>query len=142
VAGKAFVDTNVFLYAFDPDAPAKRAASEGILGRGNAGGDLVVSTQVMQEFYAVATRKFARVLSAEDAGRVLETMLALEVVVVGPDLVLAGASRSRRETINFWDAVIVESALRAGCDRLLSEDLQDGREFDGLRVENPFRKGR
>jgi predicted nucleic acid-binding protein len=140
VADRAFVDTNVFLYLFDPDSPAKRAIAEELLRTGAADRGLVVSTQVMQEFYSVATGKLARAVPAEDAERALALMRTLEVVVVDPDLVQAGAARSRRDTINFWDALIVETALKYGCDRLISEDMQDGRDFDGLLVENPFRR--
>ena len=139
MAARDFVDTNVFLYLFDPDAPGKRTIAEGIVRGRTADRDLVVSTQVMQEFFSIASGKFADVLSPGEAESALAMMRTLEVVVVQPEMVQAAASRSRRDRLNFWDALIVESALVARCTRLLSEDFQNGRQFDGLRVENPFR---
>jgi predicted nucleic acid-binding protein len=53
-------------------------------------------------------------------------------------LILAAVARATSARIAFWDGLIVEAALAAGCARLLTEDLQDGRDFDGLRVVNPF----
>ena len=139
MAARDFVDTNVFLYLFDPDSPGKRTIAEGIVRGASPDRELVVSTQVMQEFYSVATGRFSHRLSPEDAEGALVMMRTLEVVVVDADLVQAAASRSRKDRLNFWDALIVETARKAGCGRLLSEDFQHGRNFEGLRVENPFR---
>lgn len=136
--GRAFLDTNLFLYLFAGDVPEKQAVVKELLREGVPEGSLVLSTQVMQEFYSVATRKFRKVLSPDDSDRALKRMMEMKVVLIVPDIVLAAVARARGDDINFWDALIVESALSAGCDRLLTEDLQEGRTFGTLRVENPF----
>lgn len=98
----------------------------------------MISTQVMQEFYAVATSRLTQPLTTAAALTVL-TRLA-RGVVIGADhtLVTAAAESSIRNQLSIWDALIVESARLAGCDRLLTEDLNDGQVIDGVTVENPF----
>jgi predicted nucleic acid-binding protein len=133
-----FLDTNVLVYLFDQDSPAKADRSREIL---TAGGN-VISTQVLQEFYNATTRKLR--LPAPDARQAMADLAkACRVVTVEVDTVLSGAHRSDRQKISLWDALIIEAALGAGCGILLSEDLQDGRRYEAvLRVENPFQEPR
>lgn len=91
----------------------------------------------MQEFFVVATRRLARPLSTSIAIEVLAG-LAKGAVATDAALVLAAAESSIRNQISLWDALIVQSAKRGGCDRLLTEDLSDGQIIDGVAVENPF----
>ncbi|MCK6682578.1 MAG: PIN domain-containing protein [Thermoanaerobaculia bacterium] len=134
--GRAFIDTNVLVYLFDRDAPEKaRTAKEVLEAEGPLG---AISTQILQEFYVIVTRKLGRPLSEEDAERALRNLAVLDVRTIDVELVLLAAVRSRRDKLAFWDSLVVETALRAGCRRLLTEDLQEGRVFGTLRVENPF----
>ena len=89
-------------------------AYELLLLQEDANETLVVSTQVMQELYAVVTRKFKRTISPEEADQALRRLVAMNVVVVVPEMILAAAVRSRQDTLNFWDALIVEAALAGG----------------------------
>jgi predicted nucleic acid-binding protein len=54
-------------------------------------------------------------------------------------LVLDAARRSHALALSFWDTLIIQAAIEGGATRLLSEDLQHGRDFDGVTVQNPFR---
>jgi len=137
---RRFLDTNVLVYLFDHGAPGKREIARELIKGHGTDADLVLSTQVLQEFYVVVTRKLAVPLQPEQAERAVRDLARLPVVPASVDLVLAAVARSRRGDLSFWDAMIVEAALRAGAAELLSEDLQDGREFEGLRVRNPFRR--
>lgn len=133
-----FVDTNVLLYAISRD-PAEldkaQIALEVLKAR-----DLAVSVQVLQEFYVQATRdtradalthrQAADMVSAYARFRVQETTLAL--------VQAAMAIRDRYE-LSYWDAAIIEAARLSGCDTVLSEDLADGQDYDGVIVLNPFR---
>jgi predicted nucleic acid-binding protein len=65
-------------------------------------------------------------------------MSDLDVVVLDVPLVVRAVARSREHRLSLWDALIVQAAHSRGCTRLLTEDLQDGRQFGALRVENPF----
>ena len=136
MSGRAFLDTNVLVYLFDRDTPAKQRRAREVLE--TEGGSAAVSTQVLQEFYVTVTRKLGQPLAEKDAEAAVRDLAALEVVPVDTPLVLAAIARSRGDRISLWDALVVESALHAGCRRLLTEDLQDGRLFGRIRVENPF----
>jgi predicted nucleic acid-binding protein len=134
---RVFVDTNVFVYAVDRKAPAKQKLARSLLLE--LGSSIVISTQVLMEFYVTTTRKLAMPLTADDAEHRVEELCELDVVAVDVPLVRAAARLSREHRLSLWDALIVESARARGCRRLLSEDLQHGREFGVVRVENPFR---
>jgi predicted nucleic acid-binding protein len=140
MASRTFLDTNVLVYLFDADSPDKQARAREILQASLERGVAVVSTQVLQEFFVTVTRKLARPLPAAEAESALRRLMELPVVQVDPDLILAAAVSARRDRISFWDALILAAASAAGCGELLSEDLQHGRSFGGMRVVNPFRE--
>jgi predicted nucleic acid-binding protein len=135
---KSFVDSNVLVYLFDQDSPDKKAAAQRIIQMEGAAGDLLLSTQVLQEFYVTVTRKLATPLKPETALDAVERFSAFSVVAVEVSLILAAIRRSQADALSFWDCLIIDAALAAGAQRLLSEDLQDGRVIDGMRIENPF----
>jgi predicted nucleic acid-binding protein len=101
---------------------------------------VALSVQVLQEFYVQATRA-GRVdaLAHEQAVALGESLLRFPVVEVTTAVMLAAFETRERYGISYWDAAIVEAARAARCDVLLSEDLGDGQDYDGVRVENPFR---
>lgn len=132
----AFLDTNVVVYAYDRDEAAKRAIARATLAAATE--TLFVSTQVLAEFYWVATRRLARPLTEAEAADVIEALAELTVIGADAELVHSAISLARERQIALWDALIVRAAQVAGCDRLLSEDLQDGAQFEHVRVENPF----
>ncbi len=135
---KAFVDTNVLVYAVDRADPARRARAREVLAIGADGG-LVVSAQVLAEFLVV-TRRLAVPVAPAVARELARTIAgAAEVIAQSSELVLAASERAEREQLSLWDAMIVQAAVDAGCDVLLTEDLQHGREHDGLVVRDPFR---
>jgi len=137
--GKSFFDTNVLVYLFAPDAPEKRSRARQILARAASDAELVVSVQVLQEFFVTVSRLALEPLSSEAAEEEIRRFCAFEVVRADEALVLAGIARTRASKISFWDALIVEAALRANCTTLYTEDLQEGCQIDGrLRVVNPF----
>jgi predicted nucleic acid-binding protein len=136
MSGKAFLDTNVLVYLFDTDFQAKQRRAREVLEA--EGSSAAVSTQVLQEFYVTVTRKLGRPMPERDAEAAVLELTGLEVVPVDGPLVLSGIARSRKDHLSLWDALVVEAALQGGCGRLLTEDLQDGRRFGSLRVENPF----
>lgn len=135
----AFVDTNVLVYAYDRDEPAKRDVAIELLEELGESDDIVLSTQVLQEFFVTVTRKLARPLAPAEALEALRAWAELPTVQVDSALVLAAAETSRIASVSFWDALILEAAICHGCERLLSEDLQHGFELRGVRVHNPFR---
>jgi predicted nucleic acid-binding protein len=140
MAGRTFFDTNVLVYLFDADSPDKQARAREALQQALERGAVVISTQVLQEFFVTVTRKLARPLPAAEAEAALRRLMELPVVQVDPDLILAAAVSARRDRISFWDALILATASAADCGEVLSEDLQHGRSFGRVRVVNPFRE--
>jgi predicted nucleic acid-binding protein len=138
MTGKTFLDSNVLVYSVD-ESPAEKARHERAVELLSAHPeDLVVSTQVLQEFYAVTTRKLKTPLSEERAALAVRGLAKLDVVGVDAPLVLAAVDTSRLVRLPLWDALIIEAASRAGCERVLSEDLNATQVIRGVRVENPF----
>ena len=130
-----FLDTNVVVYAFDEANPEKRTRAIAIFEEGKR---LVVSNQVLLETWWVLTRRLAEPLSEDKASAVIDTLTELPVVNTDPELVQRAIRTSRESEIAIWDAMIIEAARSAGCDRVLSEDLRNGQDFGGVVVRNPF----
>jgi len=135
-----FVDTNVLLYAVsrDPEERDKAERARGILTEQ----DLVLSVQVLQEFYVQATRQSRTDrLTDEQAKGLVESFLRFPVADITPEVMLAAIATRRRFQLSYWDAAILEAARSLGCDTVLSEDLSSTQDYGGLRVENPFQPG-
>ena len=133
-----FVDTNVLLYAVStvPGEAGKAAAARQVL----EATDLALSVQVLQEFYVQATRGTrSDRLSHDQASGLIESWLRFTVGEIAVPLVQAALGATGRYRISYWDAMIIESARALGCGTVLSEDLAHGRDYDGVRVRNPFR---
>jgi predicted nucleic acid-binding protein len=138
MTGRTFLDTNVLVYSVDESPAEKMKRTRAVELLSGHPEDLVVSTQVLQEFYVVTTRKLKNPLSEERAAKAVRGIAKLDVVSVDVPLVIAAVDTSRTATISLWDALIVEAASRAGCDRVLSEDLNPGQVIRGVRIEDPF----
>ncbi len=133
---RVFVDTNVLLYAEDQRDRAKRTRARELISELAAAGQLVISTQILQEFFSVATRKLG--LSAAIARSLVEDYSKLDVVLLRPEIILAAIDLGRLGSISFWDALVIKCASVAGCSRILTEDMNHGQLVDGVRIENPF----
>ena len=138
MAGRTFLDTNILVYLVDGGHPAKQAAARRAFDELEPG-SVVLSTQVLQEFHWNATRKLVPPMPTAAAARFVLDLSAHRVVTVDVPLILAAISRTTSDPVDFWDALILEAALEAGCDRLYSEDFQHGRLFGALQVVNPLR---
>ncbi len=135
---RKFVDTNILIYAIDKSAEDKQALANTLLGRSPQDYQVVLSTQVLQEFYVVSTRKLEQPLDERSAQLAVAALSQLPIVQVDTDLIRFGIALSRAQRLNFWDALIIRAAQRGGCTELLTEDLQSGAQFDQVTVVNPF----
>jgi predicted nucleic acid-binding protein len=132
-----FADTNILLYAIsrDPEEQGKAERAREIL----AARDLALSVQVLQEFYVQATRESRPdPLSHEQARQLVESFLRFPVADMTAQITLAAIASHNRHRISYWDAAILETARSLGCDTVLSEDLNDGQDYAGVIVRNPF----
>ena len=133
-----FVDTNILLYAISRDAAeqdkAKRAND--IL----ADRDLALSVQVLQEFYVQATRvSRPDAIGHSQAVRLIESFRRFPIQDVTSVIMMAALDARQRFQLSYWDAAIIEASRVIGCAEVLSEDLNDGQDYAGVRVTNPFR---
>ncbi len=131
-----FFDTNVLVYSRDPDDAAKRALARALIETAIEEESFVVSTQVLVEFYATSVRR--RLLGPAQALDLVRFWGGHDTVAHTPDLVTRGIELHQAHSLSIWDGLIVQAALDARCDVLLSEDLQHGRRLGGLEVVNPF----
>jgi len=138
-AERTFLDTNVLVYVFDHDEPAKAQRAKDLLERAKPD-ELALSAQVLSEFYVTVTRKLKRPLDAAVAAQAVDWLCLLKVVSLDSALVRAAIQISGSSQLSYWDGLIVASAAAGGCGRLLSEDLSDGQVIGSVRVENPFRE--
>jgi predicted nucleic acid-binding protein len=134
---RRFFDTNVLVYSRDPDDAAKRSIARALIEESLEEESFVVSTQVLVEFYATSVRR--RLLGPAQALELVRFWAGHDTVPHTPELVVRGLELHQAHTLSIWDGLIVQAALEARCDLLLSEDLQDGRRFGDLEVANPFR---
>ena len=134
-----FVDTNILLYAASTD-PREQSKSEVALSV-LEGDDLALSVQVLQEFYVQATRsgKPERLTHAQ-ASLLIESFLRFPVQEMTVELLQAALASKARFRISYGDAAIIEAARAQGCHAVLSEDLNHGQDYYGVKVVNPFRK--
>ncbi len=135
---RVFLDTNVLVYLFDEDSPNHRQLAREVFAAHSRAGLIVLSPQVLQELYVTVTRKLSRPLAPEAALAAVSHLAAFPLVAVDGGTVLRAVHLHQSATLSLWDALIVQAALEGNCKRLLSEDLQTGRRFGDLVVENPF----
>lgn len=132
-----FADTNILLYAIsrDPEEQTKATRANEIL----AARDIGLSVQVLQEFYVQATRESrADRLPHDQAVKLIDSFVRFPIQETTLGTVLSAMSTRQRFDISYWDAAIIEAARALGCKIVLSEDLNDGQDYAGVVVENPF----
>ena len=134
---EAFLDANVLLYACS-SAPADRAkqqrAEQLILNTSFA-----LSAQVLQEFIANALKKKALGITEANIDAMLELASHVRVLPITHELIVTAVALRRRFQLSHWDATIIAAALEMDCKTLYSEDLNHGQDYDGVRIQNPFR---
>lgn len=135
---RVFVDTNLWVYRLDRREPEKSAFIRDWLRELASEHEIVVSTQVLIELRSALTRKLTPALSWQDTQATLEALAEFEVVPANANLVLDAHELSRAQQLSWFDALIVDAALRSGCTYLYSEDLGHERRFGALTVRNPF----
>lgn len=133
---RSFFDTNILVYTDDAEAPEKSDRALTLWQHHRSQGLAVISIQVLQEYFWSTTRKLH-----VDPGLATEKLLLFaraEVVSPRADDVISAARLMGEHKLSFWDSMIVQTALTAGCEVLFSEDMQGGRRLAGLEIINPF----
>lgn len=136
--GPSFVDANVLVYAHDPSEPAKREMAAELLRGLWADSSGRTSIQVLNEFYAVLSRKVRLRRPAMEAWAEVEEFFRWNPQQLDTELLRRARQIEARYKLSWWDCLIVAAAQMQGCSLLYTEDLQHGATFDGVRVVNPF----
>jgi predicted nucleic acid-binding protein len=139
MSGLAFVDTNVVVYSRDARDASKQSRAHEWLARLWKEETGRVSGQVLQEYYYTVTQKLKPGMTAGEARSDVRALLPWLVAVQPGPLLDAAWGLQDRHRLSFWDALIVGAAQAGDCRYLLSEDMGDGQELDGLLVVNPFK---
>jgi predicted nucleic acid-binding protein len=135
---KIFFDTNILVHALDKGDVKKQKKARQLLREAGESSCGVLSTQVLQEFYVVTTKKIGiEPLAAKEMIRHFQNF---ETVVITPQLIADAIDCSVLNRISFWDSLIIVAAESARCAVLWSEDLSDGQTIHGVRIKNPFIK--
>lgn len=135
---RSFFDTNILVYLFDEDYPEKKAQAQVLLEKETENGRILVSTQVLQEFYVTVTRKLGVPLSPEKAEEIVSQFMVFPLVEISSSHILKAIRKSINLQFSFWDALIIEAAISGGASILYTEDLQHGQIIDNLKILNPF----
>jgi predicted nucleic acid-binding protein len=131
-----FLDTNILLYAYDLDTPAKRAVALRLVEQGwTAPGDTAISVQVLQEMHVNLGK---RGVSQTEASRIVRDFSDWPIVDSTLELLQAALDEQARWKISLWDSLILAAARASGASDLITEDLNHGQDYGGVRVLNPF----
>lgn len=132
----SFLDTNILIYAYDLDAPAKRAAALRLVEGGwTAPGQTAISVQVLQELHVNLVK---RGVPQSEATRIVRDFADWPVVDNTLELLEAALDEQARWKISLWDSLILAAARASGASELITEDLSHGQNYGGVRAVNPF----
>jgi predicted nucleic acid-binding protein len=135
---KVFLDTNVLVYQMDTKNSIKREKCRSLIRKTANDGDAVISTQVLQEFYVVATNKLH--IPPAVSKSIIHTFENMEIVTIGKELINEAIDASLQYKLSFWDALILVAAESAKCEVLYSEDFNDGQIMRNVKVLNPLKE--
>jgi predicted nucleic acid-binding protein len=139
---KTFVDSNILIYAHDLDAGDRQQSAAECLAALWGAGAGVLSTQVLQEFYVTVTRKIKFPLSHTAARQVVRAYAPWAQSLTTPEMVARASEIGEIWQLSFWDSLILAAAEQSQAVELLTEDLNHGQVIAGIRVVNPFLRGR
>ena len=138
MAVRAFVDTNILVYAHDSGSGRKHEIAQRLIGELWSNRSGVLSTQVVQEFYVNVRRRAKRPISVNQARALIENYFAWTVVVNDQKSIIEAVDIEARYKLSFWDGLIVQAAQSARVDVLYSEDLSHGQRYGSVELVNPF----
>lgn len=137
MSDKAFIDTNILVYTVDGRFPEKRQMALDLITNLQINQNLVISTQVLQEFYNVTTYKLK--LDPVQMQNTVANLSKLPIVLTDVSLIEQGIKVSIHHKLRLWDALMVVAGYRADCKIMYSEDLTHGQIIQGIRILNPFK---
>ena len=137
MSGLDFLDSNVLVYAYDPNDARKQSMAQPLVEKALAG-DGIASIQVLSEFAVILLYKLTPRAKPEEVAEILDSLTPIKLVALDRGVVHRALEACSTYGIHFYDAMIVAAAERGGCARILSEDLNAGQKYFQIPVENPF----
>jgi predicted nucleic acid-binding protein len=132
-----FLDTNILLYAYDQDTPARRSVAMRLVEQGwSALGQTAISVQVLQEMHVNLER---RGVAKTEAARIIRDYAPWPVVDNSLEILLTALDEQNRWQLSIWDALILAAARASGASEIFTEDFNHGQDYGGIRAINPFR---
>jgi predicted nucleic acid-binding protein len=136
---KFFLDSNIFIYSFDAMEVAKRSRAIEVVDRISRARSGVISVQVLNESYVNWTRRSRISMPPDEASGMVNLLIRrFRVLDLTLDCVETAIRLTMQHSLQYWDALLCATALKSGVSYLLSEDMQDGRELEGIRIINPL----
>lgn len=133
-----FFDTNILVYMYDRRDLTKYERARRVVGEAVDNNTGVVSAQVLGEFFNTVTRRIPNPISVGEAQDAISMFAQMSVVALDLELVRRAVETCGQYQVSYWDALIIAAAERAGCARIISEDLNAGQSYHGVVVVNPF----
>ena len=139
MSANVFVDTNILVYSRDSSEEIKQPIAIDVLTELWQKGTGKISTQVCNEYYTTVTQKLKPGLSKDEAWQDIEALFAWQPLAVDKKVLVKAKACQLRYQLSWWDSLIVSAAYYCNCSTILSEDLNNGQEYFGIVVENPFK---
>ena len=136
IVSKTFFDTNILIYQLDKRYPEKLKACRQSVEKIALNGEGVISTQIVQEFYVVATVKLH--IDPVLVKSIIHTFENLEVVIIDKELISAAIDVNLQHHFSFWDSLVIVAAESAKCEFLYSEDMNHGQKIRNVKIINPM----
>ena len=136
---RIFVDTNVLVYTRDSSEKLKQRRAGEWMKQLWATQSGRLSVQVLQEFYVTVTQKLKPGMTRAAAREDVRNLSKWRAVGSSPELLEVAWRVQDDFRVSWWDSLIIAAALRTDCRYVLTEDLDDGTELDGVRIIDPFR---
>ncbi len=133
---RSFIDSNILIYTDDAAFPEKQQTAIALLEEGWNSGNIILSTQVLQEYFSAATRKLG--VLPETAQRKIELLGCLDIASIDHEDILRAIDLHRLHKFSFWDSLIIRMAQKTACSILYSEDMQHDQKIGNVRIVNPF----
>jgi predicted nucleic acid-binding protein len=133
-----FLDTNVLVYAYDRSAGMKQSIAAQFVSDCWENENGCLSIQVLQEFFVNVTQKISLPLEVQTARQMVADLAQWRLHVPDASDLLQAIDLQQSFHLSFWDAMVLQSAVRLECKQLLSEDLSHGQSYGDVQVINPF----
>jgi len=132
-----FVDTNVLIYFVDGRDKAKQSIARAVLANAIGNRQYVISAQVVNEFANVALKKLG--MTEDEVRQYVEAFQHIHIVFQHGGWTVRALEIRKQYELQFYDSLLLAAAESVGCDEILTEDLNDGQTYCGIKAVNPFK---